>query len=780
MKKIYCIYIILFFSLPINSFAQFVLNNDASITLPECSDSSTTYQLTPDLNNQAGQIWYITRISLSQRFDIQFEMFLGVKPYTVGADGICFVFQQQSVNAGSGGGGLGYQGITPSLAVEFDTYENPWDPAYCHTAIEKNGDVEHTDNSGNNLAGPTQLSPSNPNLPDGAWHNVEIIWNPATDSLSMYFDCVFRIGYQGDVIDSIFGGNPNVYWGFTAGTGGADNTQEICIAHSYLNDLRDTVICEGDSVKLSTSGGVSYNWAPDIGLSSDTGKSVYAKPDSTTTYTVSIKNSCGVISKDSATIRVNLTPGSVLGHPTDVKCHGQNTGSASVTAINGEAPYTYLWSPSGETTAIATGLSAGTYTVTVNGMNGCGTKKTITITQPAAITDTITSTVATCIDTNGSMGVSASGGISPYTYIWNPGGYNKASVSDLSSGTYTVIISDANGCKDTISGNVGINKTFSVSVTGIDTICKGQNAVLSASGASNYRWSNGGTSPSTKVSPASTTNYWVIGTTGVCTDSIPYIVNVYKPLVLTKLQNDSICPGAGITLKVSCTGGKPAYTYSWSNGITNSGPGPVIIYPTSTTTYTLTVTDNCNYIAVDSSLATVLPVGKASFSPTSDTITNGELVNFDNTSQNTVRYYWNFGDETSSTDEDPAHSYPIPGTYQVILVAYNSYGCPDSTTGDIYVAQKVIIPNVFTPNGDGINDIYYFTIRGAQCFHCNIYNRWGTLIYQINDINSGWDGKIQQSGEPASDGTYYYLINYCDYKNAPQKLDGFLELIRNK
>jgi hypothetical protein len=134
---IYSIFIALFF-LPLDSGAQFVLNNDAAITEPECSDSSTTYLLTPDLNNQSGQIWYVSQINLTQRFDIEFEMFLGTKPYSVGADGICFVFQQESVNAGSNGGGMGYMGITPSLAVEFDTYENAWDPPYCHTAIEKN------------------------------------------------------------------------------------------------------------------------------------------------------------------------------------------------------------------------------------------------------------------------------------------------------------------------------------------------------------------------------------------------------------------------------------------------------------------------------------------------------------------------------------------------------------------------------------------------------------------------------------------------------------------
>jgi gliding motility-associated-like protein len=781
MKKILYVSFMAFLFQSFRLEAQFVINNDASITSPECSDSTTTYQLTPNLNNQNGEIWYSTQISLTHRFDIQFEMFLGTKPYSVGADGICFVFQQQSTNAGSPGGGLGYGGITPSLAVEFDTYQNGWDPAFCHTAIEKNGDVNHTDGSGNNLAGPVQLSPSNPNLPDDAWHNMEIIWNPVTDSLSVYFDCSYRVGYMGDVINSIFGGNPNVYWGFTAGTGGSDNRQEVCIAHSYLNNLRDTAVCQGDSVKLTSSGGVSYTWGPAGGLNKDTGASVYAAPNNTTTYTVSIKNNCGLISKDSVTITVHPLPEITMGTPTSVLCNGGNNGSASVIVSNGTAPYTYLWTPSGQTNAIATGLTAGVYTVTINDINGCNnTTGIVIITQPTAITKSITSTDATCADNDGTISVSTGGGTSPYSYLWTPGGYTSSSLSGLSSGTYTLTITDANGCIDSIFYNVGINKTFSVTITGPDSVCKGQNTVLTASGALNYLWSNSSTSSSLTVNPINTTNYWVIATTGVCTDSIPYEVAVYKQLSVNKLVNDSICPGTPVILKVKVTGGKPAYTYLWNNGIGNTGPGPITVYPTASTTYSIAVTDACNYIAADSMKVKVFPIGLASFNANPDSITDGQTVTFNNTSQNSTSFYWSFGDGNSSTDGAPTHPYLTPGTYQVILTAYNSYGCIDSAIGDIYVAQKVIIPNVFTPNGDGKNDIFYFTIRGAQCFHCTIYNRWGTLVYQSNDINSGWDGKIQQTGELAADGTYYYLINYCDYKNVAQKLDGFVQLIRNK
>lgn len=466
----------------------------------------------------------------------------------------------------------------------------------------------------------------------------------------------------------------------------------------------------------------------------------------------------------------------------NVKCNGQNTGSAMGIPSHGHTPYTYSWSPGGQTTATATGLSAGKYTITISDTIGCNASASVTITQPTAITYSITSSVATCIDTDGAISVIAQGGVSPYTYLWNPGGGTSSSYTRLSSGTYTVTIIDSNGCQATAPGFVGINKTFSVSVsiTGQDTLCKGQSTILNTSGATNYLWSQGSTLSSVTVSPASTTTYWVVGTTGVCFDTVSYNVSVYPPLDVTKLPSDSICPGQTVMLKVTAGGGKSPYTYTWNNGITNNSPGPITVSPKVTTIYSLLVTDGCNYTASDSTQITVVPLGRASFSLTPDTVSNGERVIFTNASTGSAYYLWIFGDGGVSSAISPTYAYADTGIYRVILIAYNANGCSDSAMADVYVEHKVIIPNIFTPNGDGTNDVFYCTILGAQCFHCDIYNRWGTLIYHTDNIKQGWDGKIQHSGEPAPDGTYYYMINYCNYDNTSIQLNGFVELIGNK
>jgi hypothetical protein len=604
MKKLLFVSFILFVLIPSRISAQFVLNGNATTTTPECSDSTPTFQLTPDLNDQAGEIWYTTQVSLANRFDISFELYLGNKVYSVGADGICFVFQQQSVNAGSNGGGMGYGGITPSLAIEFDTYQNAWDPAYCHTAIEKNGDVDHTDNSGNNLAGPVQLSPSNPNLPDGNWHNVEIIWNPVTDSLSMYFDCAFRIGYKGDVVTSIFGGNPNVYWGFTGGTGGSDNTQEVCVGNSYLNNLRDTSVCTGQSVTLTAQGGASYTWSPASGLNTTTSATVIATPTATTTYTVSIKNACGLISLDSVTVAVNQIPTATMLPPTDIICGGTNTGSATVVASGGTSPYTYTWLPSGGSNATASGLSAGTYTVTVSDGIGCTSTNsvaTVTITQPPPLIDSIaSSTPVLCNSTIGSATIGVKGGTGAYTYSWSPGGYTTAFVTGLAPGTYTVTVTDASGCPaipSPIIISIVHPPALGASIASrVIVQCEeyGYITAQTPSGGTppyTYSWApNGGTNMQTVTTLTAGTYTLTVTDSNGCSATAAESIT-YPPMLTAtpNLISEATCYGEDDgKASVTPIGGNQPYTYSWfPAGGTNATAESL-----SAGTYIVTVTDS--------------------------------------------------------------------------------------------------------------------------------------------------------------------------------------------
>jgi len=545
--------------------------------------------------------------------------------------------------------------------------------------------------------------------------------------------------------------------------------------------LARNISCRGSStgtITLGVIGGAlpyTFSWSPPEGSNST------ASNLSAGSYSVTVIDANGCTKTASATLSqpATLLVSGVLSF-SNVNCFGNSNGIATATASGGEPSYSYLWSPGGETTVTATGLTAGTYTLNVIDSAGCSETSHVTITQPLAIAPLFTPVSATCLDDDGSASVSVNGGTSPYSYLWNPGGSTNTSISGLTPGTYSITITDSHGCIDSTSVTVGLDTTLYIVISGNDSLCKGQSVTLNVSGGTTYLWCTGSTSTNITLSLSRDTTLWVKGTTGICTDSIPYPITIYRSLLAFMPRLDSICPGTPVTINVKVLGGKPAYTYLWNNGITSDSPGIFTLYPTASTTYIVNITDACNYKAKDSIYVKVLPKDSAAFTLTPDTIQGGHVITFTNNSLNATTFNWNFGDGGSSNDLDPTHEYLNPGVYQVVLTGYGPDGCPDTAVRDVYVTPEIYIPNVFTPNGDGINDIFYFTIQGALCFHANIYNRWGVLVYELNSEPEGWPGTIRQTGEPAADGTYYYILNYCDYKNVSHELDGFITLIRNK
>ncbi len=314
--------------------AQFQINGNAAALGNDC------FLLTPDMATQSGRVWNTQTIDLTQPFDIYAEIFLGNNDG--GADGMAFGLQQVGTSAGTGGGGLGYQGITPSFVVEFDTYTNAnWgDPTADHMSIMRNGNNNHT--SLDNLAGPVSMLPSGGNTEDGQYHSVRFTWNPSMNTFKAYFDCNLRLTYTGNIVQDIFGTNPNVYWGFTAATGAFSNRHEVCLRFSsFTQSLSDSTICLGDSVPLFAMNGVSYQWTPSAGLSSDTIANPIAFPGVTTTYFVAITDSCGDIRADSTTIQVDTCPPVVT--VTRLSCYEVRY---QVTPFSGQAPYTFSWSGS--------------------------------------------------------------------------------------------------------------------------------------------------------------------------------------------------------------------------------------------------------------------------------------------------------------------------------------------------------------------------------------------------------------------------------------------------
>ncbi|MEP6615141.1 MAG: PKD domain-containing protein [Ginsengibacter sp.] len=202
--------------------AQYTLNGSAT------QDNCHCYTLTQEVLFTSGSVWNNNKIDLTKSFTFTFNVYLGCID-VAGADGIAFVLQPISTSIGVSGSGLGFQGISPSLGVTLDTWQNASpdnDPVYDHIAIQSNGVLDH--NTLNNLAGPVQISALQDNVEDCAWHILKISWNAPSHTYEVYFDNALRMSLVTDMVKDIFKGDPLVFWGFSGSTGGSVNVQKFC------------------------------------------------------------------------------------------------------------------------------------------------------------------------------------------------------------------------------------------------------------------------------------------------------------------------------------------------------------------------------------------------------------------------------------------------------------------------------------------------------------------------------------------------------------------------
>ncbi len=352
--------------------AQFVTNGSASSLGGDC------YRLTPNLPNQGGSVWYTDLIDLDAPFRVDADIFLGTSDG--GADGIAFVLQPVSTGVGSSGGGLGYEGLAPSVAVEFDTYQNGVnaDPWCDHTGVLSNGVLIHT--SASSLSAPVQASATACNVEDGAWHNLSVRWDPALTRLQVYFDCSLRLDVSADIVATVFSGDPEVFFGFSGGTGSLSNDQQVCFKFLEIDLPTDTLaICAGDSVRLSAPPDFTgYAWSPAAGLDDPSSPEPWASPSVSTTYVATFNDDCGNPLTDTVVVLVEATPSVDLG-PDTTLCGGA---AWTLTAPPG-VPVTWPDGSAGPSWTVST---AGTYEILAGGAV-CPARDTIVVSVADPVAD---------------------------------------------------------------------------------------------------------------------------------------------------------------------------------------------------------------------------------------------------------------------------------------------------------------------------------------------------------------------------------------------------------
>ncbi|MEW6469697.1 MAG: PKD domain-containing protein [Bacteroidota bacterium] len=353
-------------------------------------------------------------------------------------------------------------------------------------------------------------------------------------------------------------------------------------------------ICSGACMTLvanatSPNTPLTYSWSPNVGTTS----SVNVCPTATTVYTVVATDAMGLTSTDTAIVTV-IPPINITLTPTNILCNGGSNGSINATITGGQAPYTYSWS-NGATTQNISNLTAGSYTLTVTSAYGCTGTANVTITQPPLLTVNASSTNVSCFGgNNGTLSATASGGTPAYTYLWTPGNLAGANQSNLAAGTYTITVTDANGCTATATTTITQPTQITATQSQVNVLCNGQctgTATVTASGGTpgyTYTWS---TVPpqytATATGLCAGTYTCTIRDANGCTATSTFTITQPPVLNVSLTGTNVLCNGGNTgSATSSVTGGTPAYSYSWSNGQTTANATGL-----AAGTYTLTVTD---------------------------------------------------------------------------------------------------------------------------------------------------------------------------------------------
>lgn len=578
----------------------------------------------------------------------------------------------------------------------------------------------------------------------------------------------------------------------------------------------------GSAEVTSTLGGTSpytYSWNDPANQ-----QTVLASNLAPNNYTVTVtdNNNCvatGIISV------INLS-GPIIDSisTTNVLCNGDANGSATVFASGGSS-LTYTWTPSGQITQQAAGLAAGVYSVTVTDANGCSsTQGGIIITQPTALTADINMPATACYGQIVQLFGTGNGGTpfappaNPYNILWGPP-FSTTSPGPLfdtvtSNTTYSIVVQDANGCNKFYNESLVVGSPLVISSSDA-TICQGNTATINASatgGNSNnpftYTWlvydsltsttstPSGVTNPINPavVNPTTTTDYMVYVSDGCSRNDTTFItVNVNDTTVATIVSNTTTgCPPLVVDFKANgdLTGAVLGWDFDGDGAINqstvldstffeynNSGTYDVIL--------TITNQFGCvsSILSVDHVTVYSNPVADFSTYPQVVTILDPVFTFTDESSLDVINWNWNFGDLTTDLiNQNPIHQYQDTGFYPVTLIVTNGF-CQDTVIKYVQVKPDFFfaIPNTFTPDEDGLNDIFKpgsMVGVSEKDYNFYIFDRWGEKIWEGHDITDGWDGTVKGGSMIAQTDTYVWLIELKGIDGLHREYRGHVNLLK--
>jgi len=520
---------------------------------------------------------------------------------------------------------------------------------------------------------------------------------------------------------------------------------------AIVNASSNTTICSGQNATLTATGGTSYSWSP----GAQTTSSIVVTPTASTTYTVTGTGTCGS-GIDSVRVIISSTPPSITASSSNITiCNGQN---ATLTATGGT---NYSWSHGGQTTSSIVVSPTGSTTYTVTGSNICGSNTataTVIVSQPP-----VASTSGTSICSGQSATLTASGG---GNYSWSTAETTSSiTVSPTGNATYTVIVS-MGSCTDTATASVAVAPGVTANISGNTVLCTGDATTLTATGGTNYSWSNGTSTNAIIVNPSSTTTYTVVtSNSSGCAAINSVTVTVSSPPVASILST-TIC--AGQTATLIATGGG---SYSWNTGSTTAS---TTVSPTNNASYSVTVSiGTCTATASGNVVVNPNPAASAAGNVT---ITQGQSTVL--SASGGGNYTWSNGDNGS-----PITVSPNTTTLYCVTVT-DANNCTDTSCVTVFVepmdcSAEIYLPNAFSPNHDGENDmlqLYYVNIACIKALKLTIYDRWGEKVFETNDPAFTWSGIYKSKHLNTAVFVYYLDVTLISAEQINKK--GNVSLIR--
>jgi gliding motility-associated-like protein len=428
---------------------------------------------------------------------------------------------------------------------------------------------------------------------------------------------------------------------------------------------------------------------------------------------------------------------------------------------------TTFWTSGGGDTTDFIALSGGSQTLTYTMVDNAGcsydTNVTIHVTPGPAVD--LGNDTSICINDN--IIIQSGVTIPNVSYNWSTGGTNDTiSVQPNTTSSYSLEAVSIDGCKSRDTIEIVVNPLPTIQISNDTMICIGSSVDIEVSGGNQYAWNTGYAGSTYQVNPTTSTLYVVTVTdTNACQNTDSSEITV-APLPNIVLSNDTVvCDGT--SAQISASGG---ILYMWSNGVSTSSQ---TVSPVDDENYMVHVIDANNCEDSASILVEVLEIPEIEIATEYDTICAGEKISL--TASGAMYYFWNAinGSTITPSPIEPTR-YHVTGYNEL-----NGTRCTDTASYPIFVERCVIyVPSAFTPNDDGLNEEFgpVGIVSGTASYEFIIFDRWGRIVFETNDLYELWDGDIK--GEPAPEGVYSYVIRVGNTALPPYELIGTVTLLR--